>query len=700
MENTKKIGGLKKEDIVDIAVAAGIIGIVLMIIIPMPSFILDILIAINITVSVVILLITIFSSEVLQFSVFPSVLLVTTLFRLAINVSSTRSILSTASGGSIIEAFGNFVIGGNYVVGIIIFLIIVIIQFLVITNGAGRVSEVSARFTLDAMPGKQMSIDADLNSGIITEEEAKKRRKNLQLEADFYGSMDGASKFVKGDAIAGIIVTLINVIAGIVIGSMMMGMEIGEAASTYVRLTVGDGLVSQIPALLISTASGIIVTRAGDGTNLSRALTTQFTEFPMVLLTASGILTLLAIIPGLPTLPFLILALLTGAAGFLLTKDDKKKIQEAVDESLKAQKEAEAEAESQSSEPENISKLVLIEPIELEIGYGLIPLADEKNGGDLLNRIASIRRQVALEMGLLLKPIRIRDNLQLKSNEYVLKIWGTIAIKVEVIPNMLMAISTSSDGLDSIQGLTTKDPTFGLDAKWIEKSSREEAELLGLTVVDPTTIIVTHVTETIKNRAYELLGRQEVKEIMDVLKEKYPTVVEELVPDLMSIGEVQKVLQNLLKERIPIKDLVTIFESLADNARLTKDVDVLTEHVRFTLNRVISNMFADENKKIVVVTLSPKLEELMSKSIQKSTQGNFIALEPSLSRKIFEAISYTIKRVQFNYSQPVILVSPRIRSAFKRFTELVFGDLFVISLNEITPDIQIVNDRMVEIDDN
>lgn len=697
MENAKALGGLKKKDIVDVAVAAGIIGIVLMIIIPMPSFFLDILIAVNITVSVVILLITIFATEVLQFSIFPSVLLVTTLFRLAINVSSTRLILSEADGGSIIEAFGNFVIGGNYVVGIIIFLIIVIIQFLVITNGAGRVSEVSARFTLDAMPGKQMSIDADLNSGIITEEEAKKRRKNLQLEADFYGSMDGASKFVKGDAIAGIIVTLINVIAGIVIGSMMLGMEIGEAASTYVRLTVGDGLVSQIPALLISTASGIIVTRSGEDTNLSRSLTNQFSAFPIVLLTASGILGILALIPGLPTLPFLILALLTGGGSIVLLKNDDTQIKDSQEESL--QKEAEAEAELQR-EPESVNKLVLIEPIELEIGYGLIPLADEKNGGDLLNRIASIRRQTALELGLILKPIRIRDNLQLKSNEYVLKIRGTIVIKVEVIPNMLMAISTSNEGLDGIQGLTTKDPTFGLDAKWINKSQREEAELLGLTVVDPTTIIVTHVTETIKNKAYELLGRQEAKEIIDTLKEKYPTVVEELVPDLMSVGEVQKVLQNLLKERIPIKDLVTIFESLADNSRLTKDVEVLTEHVRFALNRVISSMFIDEDKKIVVVTLSPKLEELLTKSIQKSTQGSFIALEPNLSRKVFEAISYTLKRVQFNYSQPVILVSPRIRPAFKKFTELVFGDLFVISLNEITPDIQIINDRMVEINDN
>lgn len=697
MDNSKALGGLSKKDLVDIGVAAGIIGIVLMIIIPMPSFILDILIAVNITVSVMILLITIFSTEVLQFSIFPSILLVTTLFRLALNVSSTRLILSKADGGSIIKAFGEFVIGGNYVVGVIIFLIIVIIQFLVITNGAGRVSEVSARFTLDAMPGKQMSIDADLNSGIISEEEAKRRRKNLQLEADFYGSMDGASKFVKGDAIAGIIVTLINIIAGIIIGTMMMGMEITEAASTYVRLTVGDGLVSQIPALLISTASGVIVTRAGDGRNLSRAIAEQFSSFPVVLLTASGILGMLSIIPGLPTIPFLILCISTGASGFLLLKNQGKSKEHSLEEI--GEKEVENE-EDIKREPENVNKLVLIEPIELEIGYGLIPLADEKKGGDLLNRIASIRRQIALELGLILKPIRIRDNLQLKSNEYLLKIWGTIAIKVEVIPNMLMAISTSNEGLEGIQGLSTKDPTFGLDAKWIDKSQREEAELLGFTVVDPTTIIVTHITEVIKVRAFELLGRQETKEIVDTLKEKYPTVVEELIPDFMNIGEVQKVLQNLLKERIPIKDLVTIFESLADNSRITKDVEVLTEHVRFALNRVISNMFVDDEKKIVVVTLSPELEEMLTKSIQKSTQGSFIALEPNLSRKIFESINYAIKRVQFNYSQPIILVSPRIRPAFKKFTELVFGDLFVISLNEITPDIQIINSRMVEINDN
>ena len=696
MENTKSLG-LNKKDLIDIGVASGIICIVLMIIIPMPPFILDMLIAINITISVMILLITIFSTEVLEFSIFPTILLVTTLFRLALNVSSTRLILSKADGGSIIKAFGEFVIGGNYVVGVIIFLIIVIIQFLVITNGSGRVSEVSARFTLDAMPGKQMSIDADLNSGIISEEEAKRRRRNLQLEADFYGSMDGASKFVKGDAIAGIIVTLINIVAGIVIGTMMMGMEVGDAASTYVRLTVGDGLVSQIPALLISTASGVIVTRSGDGKSLSRAISEQFSSFPIVLLTSAGILGVLAIIPGLPTIPFLTLAVMTGVGGFLILKSGDKSGKDLQEENLKQDAES---GEEVKLEPENVNKLILIEPIELEIGYGLIPLADERNGGDLLGRIASIRRQIALELGLILKPIRIRDNLQLKSNEYVLKIWGTIVVKVEVIPNMLMAISTSNEELDGIQGFMTKDPTFGLDAKWIEKSQREEAELLGFTVVDPTTIIVTHITEMIKIKAFELIGRQETKEIVDTLKEKYPTVVEELVPDLMGIGDVQKVLQNLLKERIPIKDLVTIFESLADNSRIVKDVEVLTEHVRFALSRVISNMFVDDEKKIVVVTLSPKLEELLTNSIQKSTQGSFIALEPSLSRKVFEAISYAIKRVQFNYSQPIILVSPRIRPAFKRFTELVFGDLFIISLNEIVPDVQIINSRMVEIDDN
>lgn len=696
MEEVKKFGVFIKKDIVDVTVAFLIIGIVLMIIIPIPSFLLDLLIALNITVSVIIFFITIFATEVLQFSIFPSVLLVTTLFRLAINVSSTRLILSEADGGSIIEAFGDFVIGGNYVVGIIIFLIIVIIQFLVITNGAGRVSEVSARFTLDAMPGKQMSIDADLNSGIITEEEAKKRRKKLQLEASFYGAMDGASKFVKGDAIAGILVTVINIIAGIIIGSMMMGMELSEAASLYVRLTVGDGLVSQIPALLISTASGIIVTRSSDDTNLSTSFANQFSAFPTVLISAAGVLVLLAIIPGLPTIPFLALAVITGAIAFLLLKSNKEeKIMESERESSETQNQDEVR-----KEPENVHNLVLIEPIELEIGYGLIPLADEKSGGDLLNRVASIRRQLALDLGLVLKPIRIRDNLQLKSNEYVLKIRGTIVIKVEVIPNMLMAISTSNEGLQGVQGLTTKDPTFNLDAKWIEKSQREEAELLGLTVVDPTTIMVTHITETIKNKAYELLGRQETKEIIDTVREKYGAVVDELVPDLMTIGEVQKVLQNLLKERIPIKDLVTIFESLADNSRLTKDIEVLTEHVRFSLNRAISNMFIDEDKKIVVVTLSPKIEELLGKSVQKSTQGSFIALEPNISRVILEEISRTIKRVHFNYNQPVILVSPRIRAAFRRFIELVFEDIFVISLNEITSDIQIINDGVVEINDN
>ena len=568
--NNKKMN--LKENL-DVLVAIGVIGIVLMIIIPLPKGVLDVLLALNITLSVVIMLITMFTTNVLQLSVFPTLLLVTTLFRLALNISSTRLILTEADAGSIITAFGDFVVGGNYVVGIIIFIIIVIVNFIVITNGAGRVAEVSARFTLDAMPGKQMSIDADLNSGLIDEAIAKIRRQDLQSEADFYGAMDGASKFVKGDAIAGIIITLINIVGGIIIGVMMKNMSAGDAASKYIILTVGDGLVGQIPALLISTSSGILVTRSGSRDNFGKTFANQLTAFPVVTGIATILMFSIGIIPGMPKLPFFLAAAAMGVLTYLLYKEENKKQELAI-----AMEEDEI-VEMERKEPENVMNLISVEPMEVEIGYGLIPLADETTGGDLLQRIASVRRQCAIEMGIVVQPIRIRDNLQLRTNEYVIKIRGTVIASSELMPNMLLCMDPTGDNSD-IPGIKTIEPTFGLPAVWINKDQREEAEIKGLTVVDPTTVMVTHLTETIKAHSYELLGRQEVKLIVDNTREKYSAVVDELIPDLLTIGELQKVLQNLLREKVPIKDMVTIMESLADNSRNTKDIELLTEYVR------------------------------------------------------------------------------------------------------------------------
>ncbi|MCD3215962.1 flagellar biosynthesis protein FlhA [Clostridium botulinum C] len=687
MESSRKIK-FNAKNYFDMIVAFGVMGIVMMIIIPMPTPILDVFIALNITIGTVIILLTMFTTEVLQFSVFPTMLLITTLFRLGLNISSTRLILRDGYAGKIIETFGKFVTGGNYVVGVIIFLIIIIIQFVVITNGAGRVSEVSARFTLDAMPGKQMSIDADLNAGLISETDARERREKIQEEASFYGAMDGASKFVKGDAIAGIIITIINVIAGIIIGVVQKGMPASEAATTYVQLTIGDGLVSQIPALLISTASGILVTRSASSENFGNLLVKQLTGFPKVLAVASAVLFFLGIMPGFPKVAFFIFAAATGVSAYLLYKEEKESVV------MQIQTEQEELIETEKREPENVTNLIAVEPMDIEIGYGLIPLADEASGGDLLQRIASVRRQCAIEMGIIVQPIRIRDNLQLQTNEYLIKIRGTVITKGELMSSMLLCMDPTGEEMD-MQGIRTVEPTFGLPAVWINNDQREEAEIKGLTVVDPTTVMVTHLTETIKAHCYELLGRQETKMIIDTVKEKYDTVVEELIPDLMTIGEVQKVLQSLLKEKVSIKDMVTILESLADNSRNTKDIEVLTEYVRFALARNICNPLVDENGVLTVAVLSPELEDLISNNIQKSMQGSFPAVDPETTSSIFDSIKNILDSVQFYDNQPVILVSPKIRPAFRRLIEMVFPQLTVLSLNEVPNDVEIRTEGVV-----
>ena len=688
LERSRKKFRIK--DNLDIIMAMVVITVVFMIIIPIPAELLDVLISFNIALSVIIILLTLFTTEVLQFSVFPTLLLITTIFRLALNISSTRLILRDGYAGSVINAFGSFVVGDNYIVGIIIFLIIIIIQFVVITNGSGRVAEVSARFTLDAMPGKQMSIDADLNSGLIDEKGARDKREKLQEEANFYGSMDGASKFVKGDAVASLLIVVINIIAGIVIGIIIKGMGASEAAQTYVKLSIGDGLVSQVPALLISTASGILVTRSGSSESFGSLAIKQLTSFPKVIAIAGAVLLFLAIVPGLPHIPFLILSIACIIAAYLLYKDE---LQNHMQQQEMKQQEI---TQIENKEPENVMNLISVEPMEVEIGYGLIPLADESSGGDLLQRITSVRRQCAIEMGIVVQPIRIRDNLQLNTNSYVIKIRGTVIAKGELMPNMLLCMDPTNSSSD-IQGISTTEPSFGLPAIWINKDQREEAEIKGLTVVDPTTVMVTHLTESIKNHSYELLGRQEVKLIVDSVKEKYPTVVEELIPDLLTIGELQKVLQNLLRERVSIKDMVTIMESLADNSRNTKDIEVLTEYVRFALGRSICNSLIDENGIITVVTLSKHLEDLIGKNIQKSMQGSFPAVDPDTTSKILNSIKNLLDSVYFYENQPIILVSPNIRAPFRRLIEMVFPSVNVLSLNEIPNDVEIKTEGVVSI---
>lgn len=675
----------------DIIVGFGILGIVLMIIIPLPPFLLDIMLAINISLSILVLLLTLFSTNILQLSIFPTILLVTTLFRLGLNLSSTRLILGQGYAGNVIESFGSFVVGGNYVVGVIIFLIIIIVQFVVITNGSGRVSEVSARFTLDAMPGKQMSIDADLNAGMMDEKTARKKRRELQQEADFYGAMDGASKFVKGDAIAGIIVTTINILGGIVIGVVMLDMSFAEAVQTYIRLTIGDGLVSQIPALLISTSAGILVTRADSDENFGSLLGKQLISVPKAITMTGVVLIILGLMPGLPKLSFFSLAIGAIVVGTLLKKDEKSKI-----EFLENEQNKEEDIAPSIDTAEDVSSLINVEPIEVEIGYGLIPLADESSGGDLLERIVSVRRQCAIDMGILVQPIRIRDNLQLNPNQYSIKIKGNVVAVYDLMPTMLMCMNPMGMSVD-IEGIQTKEPTFGLDALWISKDKAEEAELYGLTVVDPTTILVTHLLEIIKAKSHELLGRQEVKAIIDATKERYSAVVEELIPDLMTLGEVQKVFQSLLREKIPIKDRVTILETLADNARNTKDIELLIEYVRMAMSRSICADLIDADNSITVATLSMDIENLIANNLQRSIDGTYPSVDPDTTNKIFKGIQSIIEGINFTNNRPILLVSPKIRAPFRKLVEMVFPNITVLSLNEIPSDIQIKAQGVVNI---
>ncbi|WP_431768840.1 flagellar biosynthesis protein FlhA [Senegalia massiliensis] len=672
----------------DIIVALGVIAIIIIIIIPVNESILDILLSLNISLALLILLIAMYIDNTLSFSIFPSLLLITTMFRLSLNISSTRMILSKGDAGSVIESFGGIVIQGNPVVGFIIFLIIVIIQFIVITKGSERVAEVAARFTLDAMPGKQMAIDADLNSGLINDIEARDRRKNIQKEADFYGAMDGASKFVKGDAIAGIIITVLNIAAGFAIGMITLDLTLTESLAKFTTLTVGDGLVSQIPALLISTATGIVVTRAASDSNLGNDIISQlFSSHPRVMFLVSGVLYFFGLV-GLPTIPFFLLGTVFLVLGLVMRKNIKNALE------LEDEQEEEIDQE-EIRKPENVKSLLKVEDIELEFGYGIIPLADSNQGGDLLDRVVMIRRQIALELGIVVPMIRLRDNIQLNPNQYAIKIKGVEVSNGELMFDHYLAMNPGTAS-GEIDGIDTVEPAFGLPAKWINQEQKERAEILGYTVVDPPSVISTHLTEIIKQNIDELLGRQDVKNLVDNIKEEHPALVEEVIPNIMTIGEIQKVLSNLLKEQLSIRDMVTILETLADYGTITKDTDMLTEYVRQRFSRYITKKYVD-GKNLNVITLDSQLEQLIMDSINQTNTGSYLSLEPQMIQKILNNLSNNIKKLTSIGEQPIILTAPIVRLYFKQLTEQITNDFIVLSYNEIDPSIEIKSLGMVKL---
>jgi len=668
----------------DLLITIAIIAVVMMIIIPLPVVLLDLLLAANITISIVVLLISMYTKNSLEFSVFPSLLLITTLFRLALNISSTRLILLLGEqfDGQVIKAFGNFVVGGNYVVGIIIFLIITVIQFIVITKGAGRVAEVAARFTLDAMPGKQMSIDADLNAGIINDEDARRRRRDLQREADFYGAMDGASKFVQGDAIAGIIVTIINITGGFVIGIFQHDLSMVDSAAVYTLLTVGDGLVSQVPALLISSATGIIVTRSASESNLGENIATQMFHDPQILAITAGSMAVLGLMPGLPKLSFFTIAAALGTMAYFMNLN---RTQTKVDEQEK-QKEEDAEKQRK---PENVASLLISDPIELEIGYGLISLVSKSEGG-LLERIHLTRKQIALEMGLIVPPIRIRDNIQLQPNAYLLKIKGNEAGSYELMLDHYLAMG-GGQGVE-IPGIQTMEPAFGLPATWITESQREQAEQAGYTVADVPSVLITHIQELIRKRAPELLGRQEVQTIITTVREANAELVNEVIgPNAITAAAFQKILQGLLSESVSIRNILLVLEALAECVpEYIKDVDFMTEHVRTALKHQISKQYLGMDNYIPSITLDPELEELLINSLQRTERGANFAIDPQVAQSILQHTIDQIKIAQSSAANPVILVTPGIRPFFKRFIEKYAAGIPVLSYNEIVVEVRAV----------
>ena len=667
----------------DIMASLGLIGILMLMIIPLPTMILDVCLSLNITIAILILIISLYTEKAVDFSIFPSILLTTTLFRLSLNVASTRLILlhgneGMDAAGAVIHAFGQFVVGGSYVVGMVIFVILVIINFIVITKGAGRIAEVAARFTLDAMPGKQMAIDADLNAGLIDEAGARKRREEISNEANFHGAMDGASKFVRGDAIAGIIITLINIGAGFVIGVLQKGMPLAEAAKNYTILTVGDGLVGQIPALIISTAAGMLVTRSAGRDDFGAELKHQFTRYAKAFWVVAAILLGFALIPGMPFLPFLIISLVLGYTAYRLDQAEKaKELAEAVEE----------RPQPVVKPDQDYEKMLNVDLIELEVGYGLIPFVDAAQDGELLGRIQSIRKQFALTSGFIVPPVHIKDNLQLNPNQYTISLKGVNIASAEMMPGYFMAMDP---GLvtETIKGLPTREPAFDLPAIWITEEKRERAQIAGYTVVDCITVMATHISEVIKKHAYELLGRQETQNLLDNLAKSYPKLVEELVPHVLNLGNIMRVLQNLLREGISIRDLRSILETMADYAPMTQDTDILTEYVRHGLARSISSAHVQGDGTMTVITMDRKAEEAVQGAIQHRERGSFLALDPKIAQKMLDSINTLL--TSFSGGQtPVLLVLPQIRPHIRRLTERYFPTLAVLSHNEITSQIRI-----------
>ena len=666
--------------------ATGIAGILLIMMIPTPSFVLDILLSCSITLALIILLVSVYVASPLEFSVFPSILLIATLLRLSLNVASTRLILlhgseGAAAAGQVIKAFGTFVVGGNYVVGLIVFMVLVLINFIVITKGSTRIAEVAARFTLDAMPGKQMAIDADLNAGLISDSEARKRREAVGQESNFYGAMDGASKFVRGDAIAGIIITLINILGGLIVGVLQQGMPLTEAVQVYTLLTVGDGLVSQIPALIVSTAAGMLVSRSTISTDLGREIKKQLLSKPSVIAPAAVILFMFGLLPGMPTVSFWIIAFILGLMAYKGVISHQKV--ESVEEDVAV-----------AAVEESIEALLPLDCLEFEMGYSLIPLVDPTKGGELLERIKALRRQMALEMGFIMPPVHIRDNLQLQPNKYRVKLKGMDVASGEIQMNHYMAI-TAGDESPHIEGIEAKEPAFGLPAVWIDEKQKERVQAKGVVVVDSATVITTHLTEIVKSHAAELLGRQDVQSLLNTLAGNFPKVVEELVPDMVPLGTLQKVLQRLLKEGISIRDLLTIMETLADYTPLTKNVDLLTGYVRQALARTITQKYKDADGDITVVMISPDIEDSINKSVQHTEFESFVAADPILVQAMVSDLQKFIPKFMAKGQQPIVLCSPNVRIYLRKLLEKFFPGIVIMSHNEITHDANIKSLGMI-----
>ena len=675
----------------DTVMAIGVVGILLIMMIPLRPFILDFLLSINITLSLTILLVSMYVLKPLDFSVFPSILLVATLFRLSLNVASTRLILlhgneGLGAAGNVIKAFGHFVVGGNFVVGFIVFLVLVLINFIVITKGATRIAEVAARFTLDAMPGKQMSIDADLNAGLITDADARTRRSEIEQEANFYGAMDGASKFVRGDAIAGIVITLINILGGLIVGVLQQGMPVLDAAHTYTLLTVGDGLVTQIPALIVSTAAGMLVTRSTASSDLSKEVGKQLFFQPKVIATTSVMLFVFGLIPGMPKLSFLTISLVLAFFAYTVFKSSREI------------EETKAEVVPKEPTSESVEALLSLDLLGLDVGYSLIPLVDAEQGGEILERIRGLRRQLALEMGFVVAAIHIRDDLQLKPSEYVIKLKGIDVAKGEIMLGHYLAI-TAGDEHIKINGIETKEPAFGLPAVWIDEKEKESIQAKGFVVVDPATVISTHLTEVIKTHAHELLDRQNVQSLLENFAINHPKLVHELVPDIIPLGTLQKVLQNLLRERISIRDLLTILETLADYVPITKDIDVLVGHVRQCLARAITKQYEDEDGNITVIMVSPDIEDSIVKSVQHTEYESFVTVDPDIIQNIVSSFQKFVKIFTDKGREPIVLCSPNTRIYLRKILEKFFPNITVLSYNEVTHDTNIKSLGMLVLKD-